>query len=51
METIGFVGAGNNKVTLYKGLQPVKRHIPYKDALEELELLIRENGDWQDPEN
>jgi (E)-4-hydroxy-3-methylbut-2-enyl-diphosphate synthase len=47
----GFVGAGQNKVTLYKGLQPVKRHIPYKDAVEELELLIRENGDWRDPEN
>lgn len=47
----GFVGAGNNKVTLYKGLHPVKRQIPYKDAVEELELLIRENGDWKDPED
>jgi len=47
----GFVGAGNNKITLYKGLHPVKRQIPYKDAVEELELLIRENGDWKDPEN
>ncbi len=46
----GFVGAGVNKVTLYKGLRPVKRHIPYEDAVEELELLIRENGDWKDPE-
>ncbi len=47
----GFVGAGVNKVTLYKGLRPVKRHIPYEDAVEELELLIRENGDWNDPED
>jgi (E)-4-hydroxy-3-methylbut-2-enyl-diphosphate synthase len=47
----GFVGAGNNKVTLYKGLHPVKKQIPYKDAVEELELLIRENGDWKDPED
>ncbi len=47
----GFVGAGNNKVNLYKGLKPIKRHIPYEDAVEELEQLIRENGDWRDPED
>ncbi len=47
----GFVGAGKDKVTLYKGLQPVKRHILYQDAVDELEQLIRENGDWSDPEN
>lgn len=45
----GFVGAGNRKVNLYKGLKPVKRHIPYENAVEELEQLIRENGDWKDP--
>lgn len=47
----GFVGAGVNKVTLYKGLKPIKRHIPYEDAVEELEQLIRENDDWIDPED
>lgn len=47
----GFVGAGKDKITLYKGLKPVKRHILFKDAVEELEQLIRENGDWTDPEN
>ena len=47
----GFVGAGNNKVTLYKGLKPHKRHISYENAVEELELLIRENGDWKDPDD
>ena len=47
----GFVGAGKDKVNLYKGLQPVKRHIPYKDAVDVLEHLIRESGDWKDPEN
>jgi (E)-4-hydroxy-3-methylbut-2-enyl-diphosphate synthase len=45
----GFVGAGANKVNLYKGLKPVKRAIPYENAVEELEVLIRENGDWKDP--
>ena len=47
----GFVGAGNNKVTLYKGLKSVKKQIPYEEAVEELEQLIRENGDWKDPED
>ncbi len=47
----GFVGAGLNKVNLYKGLKPVKRHISYENAVEELEQLIRENGDWKDPED
>ncbi len=46
----GFVGVSQNKVTLYKGLKPVKRHIPFENAVEELELLIRENNDWKDPE-
>ncbi len=46
----GFVGAGPNKVNLYKGLKPVKRHIPFENAVEELEGVIRDNGDWKDPE-
>ena len=41
----GFVGAGNNKVTLYKGSKPVKRFIPYEKAVEELEQLIRESNE------
>lgn len=47
----GFVGASHNKITLYKGLKPVKRHIPFEEAVDELEQLIRENGDWKDPED
>ncbi len=47
----GFVGSGNNNVSLYRGLKPVKRNIPYENAVEELEMLIRENGDWKDPED
>jgi len=45
----GFVGTGTGKVALYKGLKPVKRHILYENAVEELEQLLRENGDWKDP--
>lgn len=44
----GFVGAGKNNVNLYKGQKLVKRHIPYENAVEELEQLIRENGHWID---
>jgi len=46
----GFVGTGTDKVSLYKGLKPVKRHILRENAVEELEQLIKENGDWKDPE-
>ena len=45
----GFVGTGKDKVSLYKGLKPIKRHIQHENAVEELEQLIRENGDWKDP--
>jgi (E)-4-hydroxy-3-methylbut-2-enyl-diphosphate synthase len=44
----GFVGAGKNNVNLYKGQKLVKRHIPYENAVDELEQLIRENGHWND---
>ncbi|MGQ8337376.1 (E)-4-hydroxy-3-methylbut-2-enyl-diphosphate synthase [Sunxiuqinia sp. A32] len=46
----GFVGAGPGKVNLYKGQSLKKRHIPFEMAVYELENLIRENGDWSDPE-
>ncbi|HKM93299.1 MAG TPA: (E)-4-hydroxy-3-methylbut-2-enyl-diphosphate synthase [Prolixibacteraceae bacterium] len=44
----GFVGAGNGKVNLYKGSKVVKRHIPYEEAVKELEKIIRENNDWEE---
>ncbi|MCW0483523.1 (E)-4-hydroxy-3-methylbut-2-enyl-diphosphate synthase [Gaoshiqia sediminis] len=46
----GFVGAGPGKVNLYKGQSLKKRQIPYENAVHELETLIRENGDWKEPE-
>ncbi|TKG93407.1 4-hydroxy-3-methylbut-2-en-1-yl diphosphate synthase [Puteibacter caeruleilacunae] len=45
----GFVGAGPNKVNLYKGQRLLKRHVPYDTACEELELIIKDSGDWKDP--
>lgn len=47
----GFVGAGNGKVNLYKGQNLQKRHIPYENAVYELENLIRESDDWVDPDD
>ena len=46
----GYVGAGPGKITLYKEKIVVKRNIPEKDAVNELVQLIKENGDWKDPE-
>lgn len=43
----GYVGAGNGKVSLYKGKNPVKRSIPEATAVEALVELIKENGDWR----
>lgn len=46
----GYVGAARGRVTLYKGLQPVRKNIPQEEALDQLIALIRENGDWKEPE-
>jgi (E)-4-hydroxy-3-methylbut-2-enyl-diphosphate synthase len=44
----GFVGEGSGKISLYKGPKVLKRHIPYEDAVIELERIIKENGDWEE---
>jgi (E)-4-hydroxy-3-methylbut-2-enyl-diphosphate synthase len=44
----GYVGVGKGKINLYKEKEVVKRNIPEEDALEELILLIKENGEWVD---
>lgn len=42
----GYVGAGNGRVTLYKGKEPVMRGISETDAVDVLIELIKGNGDW-----
>jgi len=44
----GYVGAGNGKVTLYKGKEPVRRSIPEAEAVEALVELIKEGKDWKE---
>ena len=46
----GYVGAGPGRITLYKGREVVARNIPQEEALDRLIALIRENGEWEEPE-
>jgi len=40
----GYVGSGVGKITLYKGKEVVKRNIDSEVAVDELILLLKENG-------
>lgn len=42
----GYVGAGANRISLYKGRECVLKNIPEEEAVERLVRLIKENGDW-----
>lgn len=42
----GYVGSGPGRITLYRGKEVVKRHVPSDQAVDELIGLIREDGRW-----
>lgn len=44
----GYVGTGPGKISLYKGKEVVKKNVPSENAVNELIVLIKENGDWID---
>ena len=46
----GYVGARPNNVSLYKNRELIRKNIPNDSAVEELINLIKEYGDWIDPE-
>jgi len=46
----GYVGSGPGKITLYKGQEVVKKGLPPAEAVDELINLIKEHGDWVEPE-
>lgn len=46
----GYVGAEHGKISLYKKKQLVEKNIPQAEAVERLKQLIKEHGDWTDPE-
>lgn len=46
----GYVGSGKGKITLYKGMNVVKRNVPSADAVDELIGIIKNEGAWIEPE-
>lgn len=42
----GYVGAGKNRISLYKGKECVLKNIPEEEAVQRLVQLIKDNGDW-----
>lgn len=44
----GYVGSGVGKITLYRGKEVVKRHIPSETAVDELIQLLKDNGVWME---
>ena len=46
----GYVGAGNGRISLYKGRDVIRKNIPEAEAVDVLIALLRENGDWKEPQ-
>lgn len=46
----GYVGAGPDKITLYRGKEVVKRNVSSTNALDELIDIIKSDGRWIDAE-
>lgn len=46
----GYVGSGPGRITLYRGKEVVKRNVPSAQAVDQLIDLIREDGNWIEPE-
>jgi len=42
----GYVGVGKDKIALYRGQEVVKKFVPAINAVDELILLIKEDGKW-----
>jgi (E)-4-hydroxy-3-methylbut-2-enyl-diphosphate synthase len=47
----GYVGTGPGKITLYRGKEVVKKNVNTENALDELIGIIRDDGNWLDPEH
>lgn len=46
----GYVGSGPGKITLYKGQEVMKKGVPSAQAVDELINIIKEGGNWVDPQ-
>ncbi|MGM9844769.1 MAG: (E)-4-hydroxy-3-methylbut-2-enyl-diphosphate synthase [Muribaculaceae bacterium] len=47
----GYVGGAVGKVSLYKGKQCLVQNIPAEQAIPRLIEIIKDNGDWVDPQS
>jgi (E)-4-hydroxy-3-methylbut-2-enyl-diphosphate synthase len=47
----GYVGAEKGKISLYKKKNLIEKNIASEEAVERLVQLIKDNGDWIEPEN
>lgn len=47
----GYVGAERGKISLYKRKNLIEKNIPSGEAVQRLVQLIKDNGDWVEPEN
>jgi len=45
----GYVGAGNGRISLYKGRDLIRKNILQTEAVDALIALLKENGDWKEP--
>jgi (E)-4-hydroxy-3-methylbut-2-enyl-diphosphate synthase len=45
----GYVGAGRNRISLYKNKTCIEKNIPEEDAIDHLIALIKREGDWYNP--
>ncbi|RZK92932.1 MAG: 1-hydroxy-2-methyl-2-(E)-butenyl 4-diphosphate synthase, partial [Pedobacter sp.] len=45
----GYVGAGPDKITLYRGQEVVKKNVRTVNAIDELIGIIQEDGNWSSP--
>ncbi|MBO7609990.1 MAG: (E)-4-hydroxy-3-methylbut-2-enyl-diphosphate synthase [Muribaculaceae bacterium] len=45
----GYVGAGPDRISLYKNKECVEKNIPTEEAIDHLIALIKAGGDWTDP--
>jgi len=46
----GYVGSGPERITLYRGKDVVKKNVPARQAVDELINIIKEDGNWINPE-
>ncbi|MEI6749638.1 MAG: flavodoxin-dependent (E)-4-hydroxy-3-methylbut-2-enyl-diphosphate synthase, partial [Bacteroidota bacterium] len=45
----GYVGAGNGRISLYKGRNLICKNIAQAEAVDALISLLKEYGDWKEP--